>query len=60
MQSTIIASCSSDCEAKLSQCLAARTERTICYYNYNVCTSRCGGFNRYSYLKPECFLPKQS
>jgi hypothetical protein len=60
IQSTIIASCSADCDTKLHQCLMAKTDRNICYRNYNICTSRCGGFNRYSYLKPEWFLPKQS
>jgi hypothetical protein len=60
MQSTIIASCNSDCESKLYQCLVAKTDKNICYYNYNVCLSKCNGTSWYSYLKPECFLPKQS
>jgi len=60
IQSTIIASCSSDCQSKLSQCLSAGTDRNICFYNYNVCTSNCVGTSWYSYLEPGCFLPKQS
>jgi hypothetical protein len=60
VQSTIIASCTSDCQSRLHQCISAKTDRNICYYNYNVCLSRCAGANWYSYLKPRCFVPKQS
>ena len=60
VQSTIIASCSGDCQTKLNNCLVARTDKNICYYNYNVCLSKCGGTSWYSYLEPGCFLSQQS
>jgi hypothetical protein len=59
LQSTIIASCSSDCQSRLSQCMSAGTDRNICFYNYNLCMSKCNA-TWYSYVKSGCFLPKQS
>jgi hypothetical protein len=60
IQKTIIASCSSDCQAKLYNCLVARTDKNICYHNYNWCLAGCAATSWYSYLEPACFLPKQS
>ncbi len=60
IQNTIIASCTSDCQSKLYQCMSAGTDRNICYYNYNLCRSSCNGTSWYSYLEPKCFLPKES
>jgi hypothetical protein len=41
VESTIIASCSSDCFGRLMQCFAAGTADNICYSNYNLCMTRC-------------------
>lgn len=60
VQRTIIASCSSDCQGRLYQCFQAGTAANICYYNYNICMSRCSTSGWYSYLEPGCSLPKQS
>jgi hypothetical protein len=60
VQSTIIASCITDCQSRLYQCISAKTDRNICYYNYNLCTSRCNGTAWYSYLKSGCFVAKES
>jgi hypothetical protein len=60
VQSTIIASCSGDCQGRLVQCFRAGTTESICYYNYNLCLARCSAGSWYSYLEPGCSLPKQS
>jgi hypothetical protein len=52
--------CSDNCFAKFNNCMVAKTEKNICYYNYNVCLTNCGTGSGYSYLEPRCFLPKQS
>jgi hypothetical protein len=57
VQSTIIASCNSDCQSRLGQCLSAGTDKNICYYNYNVCITRCGT-SWFSYLDLGYSLPK--
>jgi hypothetical protein len=62
VQTTIIASshCSISCAIRLQYCLAAKTDKNICYYNYSACLSGCTNSSWYSYLEPGCFLPKQS
>jgi hypothetical protein len=38
------ASCTTDCQARLYQCLVARTNASICYSNYSRCLSGCAQY----------------